>query len=362
MSTEPHHPTGVCVASAAVEATSATVPTDSPEVDSTSSAGRAHLVDTTPEVVASSGSTASTAATAKGRHVSRPMVVAAAVAGAVLVALPVAFSAVSDDSGPSDDTRDPGYAFIPRPADGFVPGLAQPSASGGASSAALPSDPVVVQAGTDPAGIPVGPAGQQAMGGRNQTPVQNQSPGQQAGSTPVAAQPTTAARVTYEGMAGPGCGGTTMYNSVGLYRDGKEGWVDQGNGGCGTSFVTVPMSGDANRDDPGQYALWMFHTGPVAVGSCTVSVFVPNGDVTKAGGDPTYYRVFNRFDISKTGPIGSFTVRQVAHRGTWVTVGSFRVSDSKLAVQLLNRGQDWEGTTKTYAHHAAAMVRARCTS
>ena len=152
---------------------------------------------------------------------------------------------------------------------------------------------------------------------------------------------------------GPGCGG---YSNVGLYRDGRKGWVDHGDGKCGTAFVSVPMSGDARRDDASAYAQWTF----TAAGTCEVSVFIPNGNIEEVGGNPTVYNVFDRNGVGGA-PLASFAIKQVDKRGQWVNAGKFK-SSGNLTVQLLTRGQDWNNSGPTYAHHAASAVKADCTA
>jgi hypothetical protein len=366
MSTAPQS-TGVAVAAEETQAPPVNAAA-TPDVESAPSATRARAA-AAPSVV-----DASTAvSTSTPNRVSKPMIVAATVAGVVLMALPVAFGGLLGDDRPGEDPTPAGYAQEPPPDGGFVPGVVDPQvhdtdgstspqpagSTPGATVDGVPADragepmrpgaPVTAGKALAPAaGAPAGPAG---------APVNSVAPAQ---NPPAAAQPQSAPAATYEAMAGPGCGGTTRFTGVGSYRDGKAGWVDYGNGGCGTSFVSIPMSGDATQDDASAYGLWTFNTGPVAAGTCAVSVFVPSGDITKVGGNPTYYRVYDRFEISKGTPVGSFTVKQVSNLGQWVSVGSFRVSNYKLAVQLLTRGRDWEGSTRTYAHHAAAMVKAKC--
>jgi hypothetical protein len=152
--------------------------------------------------------------------------------------------------------------------------------------------------------------------------------------------------------SGPGCG---SYKSVGSYRDGRRGWVDHGDGKCGSTFVSVPMSGDARRDDPSAYGVWTF----AAAGMCEISVHVPNGDLTAVGGNPTVYFVYDRNGVGGR-PMASFAIKQVDQRGRWVAAGRFR-SSGTLTVQLLTRGQDWNRGGPTYAHHAASAVKANCT-
>ena len=152
---------------------------------------------------------------------------------------------------------------------------------------------------------------------------------------------------------GPGCGG---YTSVGSYRDGRKGWVEHGDGRCGTSFLSIPMSGDARRDDTSAYGMWTF----AVTGTCEVSVHVPNGSLEQVGGNPTVYYVFDRNGVGGT-PMASFAIKQVDKRGQWVVAGKFKASGN-LTVQLLSRGQDWNGSGPTYAHHAASAVKADCTA
>jgi translation initiation factor IF-2 len=80
-----------------------------------------------------------------------------------------------------------------------------------------------------------------------------------------------------------------------------------------------------------------------------VSVFVPTGnDPRDVAGRPAHYRV---------EPYGSFTVDQIANRGSWVGAGTFPVRDGRLSVTLLTRGANPDGE-----HLAAAQVRVSCTA
>ncbi|MCK2239941.1 MULTISPECIES: hypothetical protein [unclassified Crossiella] len=354
MSTESQAATGVAVSTPEPAPTAPAETT----VETAPVTAKAQAAGTVPPVVeggaAVSGSTPG--------KVSKPVIVAAAVAGAVLVALPLSFSGLLEDNGPSVGPTPTGYAQAGQPGNGFVPGVADPTVDNvTGSTLAQPPPPPPGPPATGQPGQPEQKSGESANPGTpaapGNPPAGNPPPPPPA---PPGQQPHKAQAATYEGMAGPGCGGSTRFSGVGLYRDGKAGWVDQGNGGCGTSYVSVPMSGDPNKDDSSAYGLWTFNTGPVTTGNCTVFVFVPNGNTTQVGGSPTSYRVFDRFEIGKGSPIGNFQVNQVAQRGKWVQVGQFRVNGAKLAVQLLTRGKDWDGSGKTYAHHAAAMVKAQC--
>ncbi|MFI7122133.1 hypothetical protein [Amycolatopsis sp. NPDC049868] len=301
---------------------------------------------------------------------SKPVVVAAAIAGVVLVALPMALSGVLGDASSGEGPGPAGYAKDLPPDGGFVPGLAAPPADNGGVAAGRPGNQLPGQAAD---GIPAGrpgaaadpgtaglPGGQAPGAGGGPAPGPQQQPAPPPAQQPQGPPAPGVSAATYEGMAGRGCGGGTGFTGVGAYSDGKAGWVNHGNGGCGTSFVSIPMSGDANKDDTSAYGLWTFNTGPVTTGSCAVSVFVPTGDVTVVGGSPSVYRVYDRFAVDKGTPVGTFQIDQIGNRGRWVNVGTFRINGAKLAVQLLTRGRDWSGSTKTYAHHAAAMVKAKC--
>jgi translation initiation factor IF-2 len=365
MSSDAVESTGVAVATA--ETAAPATPETKADTETTPSAAAETVAAGAVPPVVDAGADAGSPPSGR---MSKPVIVAAAVAGVVLVALPMALSGLLGDAEPGEGPGSAGYSKDLPPDGGFVPGLAAPPADAAGVPAGQPGNQLPAQAAdgipagqagapADPgtAGLPGGPP-PAAGGGPAQAPQQHQGP-------PPAQQPQGPPApgikaVTYEGMAGRGCGSGTGFTGVGAYSDGKSGWVNHGDGGCGTSFVSIPMSGDANKDDTSAYGLWTFNTGPVTVGSCAVSVFVPNGDVTAVGGSPSVYRVYDRFAVDKGTPVGTFQVDQIGTRGRWVNVGTFRINGAKLAVQLLNRGRDWSGSTKTYAHHAAAMVKAKC--
>ncbi|WP_035792339.1 hypothetical protein [Kitasatospora mediocidica] len=163
-------------------------------------------------------------------------------------------------------------------------------------------------------------------------------------------------------MAGPFCANSgTTFQQNGWFDQGQAGWVtNSGNSGCGGQFNSMPMSGASGKDS-GNSVVWTFSTGAVTSGSCTLSVYVPgNGDVKAVGGAPAYYTV-QTGSSPGSGTIGSFTVNQVGNRGAWVNAGTYPVSNGRIGVMLHDRGQDWTNTTKTYAHLAAAAVKANCT-
>ncbi|GLZ28585.1 hypothetical protein Lesp02_07750 [Lentzea sp. NBRC 105346] len=251
-----------------------------------------------------------------------------AVAGALLVGAAVITGTLVSGGSPEPP---PATAQTTEPNGGYVPGVMTPDPNliGQFSSSPVPLTSVPPTSEAPPAPGTPGTPGTPAQG--------------------VKAPPS------FSGTAGPGCGG---FAGVGSYRDGREGWVDHGSG-CGSAFVSIPMSGDANKDDSSAFGLWTFSTGPISSGSCSLSVYIPNGSLEEVGGNPTSYRVFDG-DRPSGSPIGSFVIKQVDQRGKWVGTGTFSVRSGKLAVQLLSRGQDWNSSGPTYAHHAASAVKAEC--
>ncbi|MFG2914378.1 hypothetical protein ACGF0D_15990 [Kitasatospora sp. NPDC048298] len=180
------------------------------------------------------------------------------------------------------------------------------------------------------------------------------------------AQPAPAApapQPAFQAVAGFGCSGPGgHFQEVGAFRQGTDGWVTVNSGGltgdsCDGRYEAVPMSGDRNKDDNSTYALWTFDVGAAAT-SCGVSVYVPaSGSIQQVGGAPAYYTVAG----TAGADLGSFTVDQIGHRGSWVEAGTFRPTGGSLVIRLHNRGQDWTGSGQpTHAHIAAAPVRVTC--
>ncbi|MGW2250917.1 hypothetical protein ACWCXH_12025 [Kitasatospora sp. NPDC001660] len=200
-------------------------------------------------------------------------------------------------------------------------------------------------------------AAKPAVPGPQQPAPQQPAPQQPAPQQPVPpAKPADPPPVVT--VLGPGCSGKGSYRENGRFSKGIEGWISNSGGwsgdGCNGSYTSVPMYGDASKDDPSASVVWTFTVGNVS--TCALSVYVPaSGDVTKVGGHPTYYTV-------QSGGSGrSFIVNQTSSQGSWVDVGSFAYSGGSLAVTLHTRGVDWGGGV-SHAHHAASAIRATCTS
>ena len=171
------------------------------------------------------------------------------------------------------------------------------------------------------------------------------------GASTVPAPVPPPVRATYAAVAGEGCpggsftrNGTYTAGSTGWYRKSAGGWTGDG---CTGAYWAVPMSGDPAHDESGSSVTWTFHTGPVATGDCQIGVFVPTGNSPQdVAGKPAWYRV--------TGG-RTFTVDQVANRGSWVSAGSVPVTAGTLTITLLTRGSDPQNE-----HLAAAQTRVSC--
>jgi translation initiation factor IF-2 len=193
--------------------------------------------------------------------------------------------------------------------------------------------------------------------------------GTSSGSGTTTSKTNTTARqspASFNAVAGPYCsnaGATWIAN--GRYTDGDRGWTTSEGGysgaGCGSRFVSIPMSGDAGSDDS-NYARYTFTTGAVKSGSCTVEVYIPaSSSIERVGGHPTYYTVHDAANGSGESYVGNFSVNQTTHRGSWVSGGRFPVHSGVLSVKLHTRGIDYGSTWKN-AHHASSAVRVNCSA
>jgi hypothetical protein len=178
------------------------------------------------------------------------------------------------------------------------------------------------------------------------------------GGKPGPARSRGAAHPKFSVVAGPGCGGGG-YSRAGFYTDGRSGWLTGSDGysggGCDGRFDALPMSGDANSDDPSLFARWTFDPG--SHHDCAVTVYTPdNGSRVYVGGSPAHYSIHR---VSHGTALAGFHIDQPASLGRWVSGRSF-TADGPFYVRLDNTGQDWTGDKKTYAHVAAGRVRATC--
>ncbi|RYJ30980.1 hypothetical protein CU044_0623 [Streptomyces sp. L-9-10] len=167
----------------------------------------------------------------------------------------------------------------------------------------------------------------------------------------------------YSAWAGPGCA-SGEYTEHGRFENGDAAWYTVTDGGyeggsCDGRFSAVPMSGSPARDR-GSTATWSWKLGK-AYEKCALAVYVPDsGRPADTAGHPTVYRVL-RDPADTSSAYAAFGVRQTAHRGSLVSVGSYRVEGESFSVQLLDRGRDWGGEDRYGAHHAAAQMNLNCT-
>ncbi|MFI6845120.1 hypothetical protein OG535_06155 [Kitasatospora sp. NBC_00085] len=242
-----------------------------------------------------------------------------------------------------------------------APGKASPR-SGGAPTAAGTAAPPPAAGGAGGGGGGSASGGAASGGSAGGAP---QPPPAQGAAPPAAQQPVpppaaskAPAPAPLVAVAGPYCSASgTTYTPIGWWDQGDIGWKKYSGGwssdGCNGTYVSVPMSGDANKDDSNS-VVWTFNLGNVK--SCTLSVYIPaDSDLKKVGGKATLYTV-------KSGSTsGSFVINQTANRGRWVDQTAYAYQGS-LTVTLHTRGEDFVGPTKNNAHHAASAVKATCTS
>ncbi|MFE4373390.1 adhesin [Streptomyces sp. NPDC056835] len=199
-------------------------------------------------------------------------------------------------------------------------------------------------------------------GGGSSTP---SSPSQDAGETfspEPEPEPEPDPDPGYSAWAGPGCA-SGEYSEHGRFENGDAAWYTVTNGGyeggsCDGRFSAVPMSGSPAQDR-GSTATWSWKLGK-AYAKCALAVYVPDsGRPTDTAGHPTVYRVL-RDPTDTTSAYAAFGVRQTAHRGSLVRVGSYRVEGESFSVQLLDRGRDWGSQDRYGAHHAAAQMKLNC--
>lgn len=166
--------------------------------------------------------------------------------------------------------------------------------------------------------------------------------------------------VTFRATAGPGCptARAASYHRVGTFFNERVGWLHFGNG-CVGQTDSMPLSGDADTPNATLYAEWDFHTDPVSRGSCLVEVYVSGvGDIVYNGGDPAHYVVYG--SIEGGDPVQTFTIVQLAHIASWVTVGSIPVTHGELRIVATNEGVNLVDKVPTYRHISTGAVKVTC--
>ncbi|WP_031069240.1 hypothetical protein [Streptomyces sp. NRRL WC-3742] len=340
-------------------------------------------------------------------RVSRPMIAAAVAVGLVLVGTSVVVTRLGHDpkQGPARADNPPGYGQSDGGGSGFAPtfdehggtsgsggtpapdgqgGVPAPAPDGGTAApgdqpAAVPNAGAPVapgqpahpgaaapgtggtdtrsQGGSGASGGSSGGSGGGSTGGGSaggSTGGSSSSGGGAVAPPPAAQQPAPPPKpAPVVAVAGPYCDAKGSVKINGWFDQGVTGWHKNSGGwssdGCNGTYVSMPMSGAANKDDTGNSVVWSFsNLGNVT--SCAVAVYIPaSGDAKNVGGNPSVYTVSSG---------GSFNINQTAYRGSWVNAGTFPYQGG-LSVTLHSRGVDWGGNQ--YAHHAASAVRATCT-
>jgi translation initiation factor IF-2 len=267
--------------------------------------------------------------------------IAAIVAGAVLVAIPTVISL----SRPAND----GITRAGEQVSGAnaAPWWEEDGARGGGSVSTAPSPYAVPSPGSSEYVI-VGPEVSRRVKPTPPKPVVQ----------PAKPRP---ARPGFIAVAGDHClsDASKGFRLIGAFSDGRNGWYGRSRGGwdsdgCSGAFTAIPMSGDPRRDDTSASAVWWFKTGPVRAGSCVIGVYVPSSPESRdVAGKPAFYNVVaSGTDLTRTA---GFAVDQTRNRGRWVNVGTYPLRGGQIGVQLLTRGADRHGE-----HLAAAQARVAC--
>jgi len=131
----------------------------------------------------------------------------------------------------------------------------------------------------------------------------------------------------------------------------RGGWDQDG---CHGSFQAIPMSGDASKDDVGQFATWWFLPG-AAYSRCDLSVYVPRSERPQDVGA----KAAQFFVLAGRGgaPLAQFVIDQTATSGRWVPAGTYPSREPGLAVRVVNRGVP----PGVDARLAVAQVKIVCT-
>ncbi|MET9921980.1 hypothetical protein ABZZ04_33665 [Streptomyces sp. NPDC006435] len=322
-------------------------------------------------------------------RISRPMVVAAAFAGALLLATPFIVAGAQQDE-PDRKTKEAAAAWKDDGSSGgYVPGTDPDRAQGKGPTGSKDREGAArhgkgpagdVRTDTGTGGKPVndstdtkadgakdtgntkstgGGTDRTSNSGTGGSSSGDKDSGTSAKAPSTGTAPKSTTTVVYSGVSGPECD-TQRFQQYGYYTDGKEGWATHSGGyggsGCDGKYLSMPMSGSSSKDSGGS-ATWLFDL-PSTAKKCSVSVHVPgSSNIVQVGGNPSYYTVYDRFLPRTSNLVGSFTIRQTERRGTWYNVpGTFPVEAMKLSVRLHDRGED-----DHYEHHAISAVKATCT-
>ncbi|MGI5487595.1 helix-turn-helix domain-containing protein [Microtetraspora malaysiensis] len=193
-------------------------------------------------------------------------------------------------------------------------------------------------------------AGIPALGGRDTF-----AGPQTTGTGPSPATPTAPARIlttpvgtntgTWSAVHGLGCQAEWFYADPG-WRPTGGGWTKDG---CSGSALYMQVSSELGHATQG--VNWYFDTRPEA--RCTIEAFI--ADDRRSAGTAYYY-----LDDDTTPPHlgGPVTIDQKAHRGTWVTLGTWPVPrPGRLTLILANQPHQANDTYTVTASAARATCR-----
>ncbi|SDT09735.1 hypothetical protein SAMN04489716_2497 [Actinoplanes derwentensis] len=269
----------------------------------------------------------------------------------------------------------------PKPAaeavDALVPPAPAPDGGRADWISPNPAAPAISAGTTGPTpGKPAVPAVTTTTGTASPTTGATTKPGTTATTKPATA--VVAKKVTYSAIAGLGCTGAgTSYTRHGWFKDGKGGWWTLASGstttgGCNGQFDDMPTSADANAATPGRAMVFGFQTGAGAQ-SCALDLYVPVSPTVPTTADPgqgrrdvivnpVHIAVLTGTGLNSTAyssPSGARTVSQASNHGSWVSLGSYPVSNGTIGVKITDRGIPW-GYPVTDPHIAGGAVRAKC--
>jgi hypothetical protein len=128
-------------------------------------------------------------------------------------------------------------------------------------------------------------------------------------------------------------GFTAQNRTSAWYTVSSGGWTQDG---CDGSFEAVPMTRSQPGQGPSQVAEWWF-TPSAAMTRCTVLTYQP-GSLRRPYAAATAAQ-FYVLSGQNGSPLAGFVVDQRADPGSWAAAGTYPVSPSGIAIELVDGGQ-----------------------
>jgi hypothetical protein len=208
---------------------------------------------------------------------------------------------------------------------------------------------------------PAQPRRSQPAQRQSSQPATSKASGSTQTSAPSTArrQATAPSRPSFSAIAGPGCAGspTHFFKTGRFFAAGLSGvLLSGGDGVCGGSFFSLPMSGSDTKGDPSLYTLWYFYPG--AYQRCAIDVFIPHSTSrVLVGGAPAHYSVHDTNDAFLAG----FHIYQTRELGAWVHADTI-TTGRPFYVRMDNTGVDRTSHgAPDHDHDAAAQIKVTCT-